>query len=59
MKRSLDWIKWPLEHYSISLLLVGIFFVLGVFGMYDMPKDEFPAFTIRQGVVVVLMRFTS
>ena len=54
MKRSLDWIKWPLEHYSISLLLVGIFFVLGVFGMYDMPKDEFPAFTIRQGVVVAV-----
>jgi multidrug efflux pump subunit AcrB len=29
-------------------------FVLGIFGMWDMPKDEFPAFTIRQGVVVAV-----
>jgi len=49
-----NWFRWPLEHYSISLLLVGILFVLGIYGMYDMPKDEFPAFTIRQGVVVAV-----
>ena len=50
----MEWLKWPLEHYSISLLIVGILFVLGVFGMYDMPKDEFPHATIRQGVVVAV-----
>ncbi len=49
---GLDWLRWPLEHYSISLLFVAILFVLGIYGMYVMPKDEFPAFTIRQGVVV-------
>jgi multidrug efflux pump subunit AcrB len=53
MKR-MNWLKWPLEHYSISLLIIGILFVLGIFGMWDMPKDEFPAFTIRQGVVVAV-----
>ena len=26
--------------------------MLGIYGMYVMPKDEFPAFTIRQGVVI-------
>lgn len=51
-ERKINWFKWPLEHYSISLLLVVIFFVMGIYGMYVMPKDEFPAFTIRQGVVV-------
>ncbi len=50
----MEWLKWPLEHYSISLLIVGILFVLGIFGMYDMPKDEFPHATIRQGVVVAV-----
>ena len=54
MKDKMSWLKWPLEHYSISLLIIGILFVLGLFGMYVMPKDEFPAFTIRQGVVVVV-----
>ena len=52
MKEKMSWLRWPLEHYSISLLIVGILFVLGIYGMYVMPKDEFPAFTIRQGVVI-------
>lgn len=54
MEKKMDWLKWPLEHYPISLLIVGILFLLGIFGMYDMPKDEFPHATIRQGVVVAV-----
>ena len=54
MKNKMEWLKWPLEHYSISLLIIGILFVLGIFGMWDMPKDEFPHATIRQGVVVAV-----
>ncbi len=50
----MKWLKWPLEHYPITLLIIGIFFVLGIFGMYDMPKDEFPHAVIRQGVVVAV-----
>ena len=50
----MNWLKWPLEHYSISLLIIGILFVLGIYGMYVMPKDEFPHATIRQGVVVAV-----
>jgi multidrug efflux pump subunit AcrB len=52
--KQMNWLRWPLEHYSISLLIVGILFVLGIFGMWDMPKDEFPQATIRQGVVVAV-----
>ena len=50
----MNWLKWPLEHYPISLLIIGILFVLGIYGMYVMPKDEFPHVTIRQGVVVAV-----
>ena len=50
--KQMNWLKWPLEHYSISLLIIGLLFVMGIYGMYVMPKDEFPAFTIRQGVVI-------
>jgi len=52
--KKMNWLKWPLEHYPISLLIIVILFVLGIYGMYVMPKDEFPAFTIRQGVVVAV-----
>ena len=50
----MSWLKWPLEHYPISLLIVAILFILGIYGMYVMPKDEFPHATIRQGVVVAV-----
>ena len=54
MDKKLNWVSWPLTHYRISLLVVVILFGLGIYGMWDMPKDEFPPFTIRQGVVVAV-----
>ena len=54
MDKKTDWMSWPLNHYPITLLIVVMLFALGIFGMYDMPKDEFPQFTIRQGVVVAV-----
>ncbi len=52
--KQMSWLRWPLEHYSISLLIILILFVMGIYGMYVMPKDEFPHATIRQGVVVAV-----
>ena len=52
--KKMNWLKWPLEHYPITLLIVVILFVMGIYGMYVMPKDEFPHATIRQGVVVAV-----
>jgi len=55
MKEKISsWYAWPLEHYRISLLIVGLLFIIGIYGMYVMPKDEFPQVTIRQGVVVAV-----
>ena len=54
MNEKMSWLKWPLEHYSITLLIILILFVMGIYGMYVMPKDEFPHATIRQGVVVAV-----
>ena len=52
--KEMNWLRWPLEHYPITILLVVILLGIGIFGMQEMPKDEFPAFTIRQGVVVAV-----
>ena len=54
MNTNNSWYKWPIDHYPITLLIVVILFVLGIYGMYVMPKDEFPAVPIRQGVVVAV-----
>ncbi len=53
MKKT-KWISWPLDNYRITLLLIAILFGIGIYGMWVMPKDEFPPFTIRQGVVVAV-----
>ena len=50
----MSWLRWPLEHYPITLLVIALLFFLGIFGMREMPKDEFPQFTVRMGVVVAV-----
>ena len=45
-------IEWTMRHYQITLLVITVLVGLGIWGLVDMPKQEFPEFTIRQGVVV-------
>ena len=45
-------IEWTMRHYQITLLVITVLVGLGILGLGDMPKQEFPEFTIRQGVVV-------
>lgn len=52
--KNTSWFSWPLANYRITLLIVAILFGIGIYGMYVMPKDEFPPFTIRQGVVIAV-----
>ena len=53
MKQS--WVMWPISNYRITAFLVALLLAFGLYGIYVMPKDEFPPFTIRQGVVVAVM----
>ena len=42
-------------HYnSIMLLLMVVLIAFGAIALINMPKNEFPSFTIRQGVVVAV-----
>lgn len=45
-------IALAMKYNKIVLLLVSILVIFGAFALYQMPKQEFPAFTIRQGIVV-------
>lgn len=49
------WAAWPIKNYRISALLTILLLIFGIYGIYVMPKDEFPPFTVRQGVVVAVM----
>lgn len=40
-----------IRHQRIVWMLVFAIFAFGIYALVDMKKDEFPAFTIRQGIV--------
>ncbi|MBB4046293.1 multidrug efflux pump subunit AcrB [Bacteroides reticulotermitis] len=52
MKREKGLIAWAMKYNKIVLLLVGVLAIYGIYALKVMPKQEFPVFTIRQGVVV-------
>lgn len=51
MKR-IGFIESSMRYHKIMLLIVGLLVALGIYGLFMMPKQEFPPFTIRQGLVV-------
>ena len=50
-----SWAAWPINNYRITIVITVLVFCFGLYGLYVMPKDEFPAFVVRQGVVVAVM----
>ena len=41
-----------MRNFRITFLIVGCLFVCGIYALARIPKQEFPEYTIRQGVVV-------
>lgn len=52
MKQETGIIGWAMRYNKIILLIVAVFVLFGIYALNVMPKQEFPVFTIRQGVVV-------
>lgn len=52
MKSEYGIIGWAMKYNKIILLIVIVLSLFGVYALNVMPKQEFPVFTIRQGVVV-------
>ena len=50
----MSWVAWPLKNFKITALLVTLLTAFGLYSMYVMPKDEFPPYVIRQGVVIAV-----
>ena len=53
-KRKRNIIESVMHYNSIMLLLMVVLIGFGVFALINMPKNEFPSFTIRQGVVAAV-----
>ncbi len=55
MKHRINIIESAIKHKQIMLLIIGILMLAGIYSLVVMPRQEFPDFTIRQGVIVAAM----
>jgi len=53
--KNSSWIAWPINNGPITAFIVSLLLIFGLYAIKVMPKDEFPAFTVRQGVVVAVV----
>lgn len=51
-KKTHGAIEWTMKYPDIPLALCAILFVFGIYALFDMPRNEFPDFTIRQGLMI-------
>lgn len=52
MKMKKGIIESAMRSWQIVFLIVGILAFFGIYALREMPKQEFPEFTIREGVIV-------
>lgn len=52
MKKKTGFIELTMRYWQIMLLVTVILIIAGVYALFVMPKQEYPAFVIRQGVVI-------
>ncbi|NLP58810.1 efflux RND transporter permease subunit [Lutibacter sp. B1] len=52
MKKGMNIIEAAMKHYQIVVSIVVLMMILGALGLKNMPRREFPEFTVRQGIVV-------
>ncbi|PAW92046.1 cation transporter [Mucilaginibacter sp. MD40] len=45
-------IDWAMKYHVLPVALAVILFVVGISALFNMPRNEFPDFTIRQGVII-------
>jgi multidrug efflux pump subunit AcrB/outer membrane protein TolC len=51
-QKKIGFIGWGMRYHNIVFILVSVFVIFGAYALFNMPRNEFPNFTIRQGLVV-------
>ena len=51
-KRKINIVELAMRHRQIVILIASLLVMFGIYSLKVMPKQEFPVFTIRQGLVI-------
>ena len=52
MSKTTNSIEWAMKYKQIILAFVLVMMVIGIVGLINMPRREYPVFTVRQGLVI-------
>lgn len=53
-RKKLNLVEWAMHYRQIIILITCSLMAFGIYGLAEMKKNEFPDFTIRQGIVVAV-----
>ncbi len=53
-KKRMKLVEWAMNYSSIVILVTCFLMAFGIYALSDINKNEFPDFTIRQGVVIAV-----
>ena len=53
-KKKRNFVEWAMHYRQIVILVVACLVAFGVYSLPEMRKNEFPDFTVRQGIVVAV-----
>ena len=54
MNKKRNIVEWAMHYRQIVILITAILVAFGIFALDKMNKNEFPDFTVRQGVVAAV-----
>lgn len=54
MKKKRNVVEWAMHYRSMVILITSVLVAFGVVALAKMNKNEFPDFTVRQGVVIAV-----
>lgn len=55
MRRKHNFVEWAMHYRQIVILVVACLMAFGMYSLLEMRKNEFPDFTVRQGIVVAVV----
>ena len=54
MNKKQNIVEWAMRYRQIVILITALWVAFGIFALGKMNKNEFPDFTVRQGVVAAV-----